>query len=184
MTAERKIEELYPRAPRYEIEIGDNQIVRFAHMPRGSKAMHTRIINLSESGMAFLVPYLTAPQEGEKIKVEFTGPNSEPIACFAKVVRVQVHKTYHKTRQPQTFKMVAVEFVQLHPKQRQMLASGIQNQMNKKYKKYLRDQTWNKFIWFFLGMGHNLKSLFNRVFPRNGNKDLEKSNDKNSYIDV
>ena len=45
MSAERNAEELYPRAPRYVIEVGDNQVVRFAHMPRGSKAMHTRIGN-------------------------------------------------------------------------------------------------------------------------------------------
>ncbi len=185
MSAQRNVEDLYPRAPRYEIELGDHQIVRFAHMPRGSKAMHTRIINLSESGMAFLVPYLTAPQESEQIKVEFTAPNSEPIACYAKVVRVQVHRTYHKTKQPQTFKLVAVEFLELHPKQRQMLASGLQDQMQKKYRQYMRDQAWNKFVWFFLGMGHNLKSLLGRIFPSSNNNSITTDeSDKQSYIDV
>jgi len=139
MSANRNVEELYPRAPRYIIEVGDNEIVRFAHMPRGSKTMHTRIINLSESGLAFLVPYLTAPQEGEKIKVEFTAPNTESIACFAKVIRVQVHRTYHSGREPQTFKMVAVEFEELHPKQRQLLSLGLQQQFQKKQAEYYLD---------------------------------------------
>ena len=186
MAAERKVEDLYPRAPRYSIEVGDNEIVRFAHSPRGSKAMHTRIIDLSESGMAFLVPYLTAPQEGEKIKVEFTAPNTESIACFAKVVRVQVHKTFHQRRQPQTFKLVAVEFIDLHPHQRKMLSDGLRHQMKKKYAEYKRDQAWNKFVWFFLGMGHNLKNLFNRVWPFKGHRSVEKDQNasNSSYIDV
>ncbi len=186
MAAERNLEDLYPRAPRYEIELGDNQIVRFAHMPKGSKAMHTRILNLSESGMAFLVPYLTAPQEGEKIKVEFSGPNTEPMACFAKVVRVEIHRTYHKTRQPQTFKVVAIEFLNLHPKQRQMLASGVLSQLQKKHREYLRDQAWNRFVWFFLGMGHNLKALFSRVFPVRSHSQTDQNDDDkhNNYIDV
>ena len=185
MTAQRNLEELYPRAPRYQIEVGDHQIVRFAHMPKGSKAMHTRIVDLSESGMAFLVPYLTAPQEGEKIKLEFTAPNTESIACFAKVARVQVHRTYHKSRTPQTFKLVAVEFQELHPKQRKMLASGLRQQLQKKYAQYKRDQIWNRFVWFFLGMGQNLSSLFYRVFPNSKKTDVKREDgDKNNYIDV
>lgn len=125
--------------------------------------MHTRIINLSESGMAFLVPYLTAPQEGEEIKVEFSAPNTESIACFAKVVRVQVHRTFHNYRKPQTFKMVAVEFKSLHPKQRKMLSDGLQEQMRKKYAQYKRDQAWTKFIWFWIDLGNNLRKPFKSV---------------------
>lgn len=187
MTAERNLEELYPRAPRYQVEVGDNQVVRFAHMPRGSKTMHTRILNLSESGMAFLVPYLTAPQEGEKIKVEFTAPHSEAIACFAKVVRVEIHRTYHKTRNPQTFKLVAVEFENLHPKQRQMLAGGLQKQLLRKHRQYKRDQAWSKFVWFFLGMGQHIQSVFSRVFPLRGHNSQDKSDQEqnhSNYIDV
>ncbi len=156
MSAQRNVEELYPRAPRYVIEVGDNEVVRFAMAPRGSKTMYTRIINLSESGMAFLVPYLTAPQMAEKIKVEFSAPNTESIACFAKVVRVQVHRTYHSTQKPQTFKLIAVEFESLHPKQRKMLSEGLQLQLKRRYAQYRRDQIWNRFVWFFMDLGQNL----------------------------
>lgn len=186
MSAERNIEELYPRAPRYVIELGDNEIVRFAHMPRGSKAMHTRIVDLSESGMAFLVPYLTAPQEGEKIKVEFSGPNTDSIACFAKVVRVQIHRTYQKARKPQTFKMVAVEFQDMHPTQRQLLSQGLRLQFKKKQATYQRQQLILKIQWLFLSTLEGLAKLLSRVFPRPHSKNLteeHRQNDEN-YIDV
>ena len=148
MAEQRNVEELYPRAPRYVIEIGDNEVVRFALSPKGSKAMHTRIVNLSESGMAFLCPYLTAPNHGEMIKVEFTAPNTDPIACFAKVVRVQIHKTYREEQKPQTFKMVAVEFENLHPKQRQMLSEGLTAQFQRKQAEYKRKQLLLKIQWY------------------------------------
>ncbi len=165
MSAERKVEEVYPRAPRYMIEVGDNEVVRFAHMPRGSKAMHTRILNLSESGMAFLVPYLTSPNQGEKIKIEFTAPNTEPIACFAKVVRVEVHRAY-QGRRKQTFKLVAVEFENLHPKQRQMLSQGLTEQFRKKQSEYQRQQFLLKIQWSvistFTAPANFIKSLLSK----------------------
>lgn len=155
--AERKIEELYPRAPRYSIELGDNPVVRFAPLAKGSKIMHTRIVNISESGMAFLVPYLSAPQSGDTIKVEFNAPNCESMACFAKVMRVQIHRAYFKDAEPQEFKVIAVEFQQLHPKQRQMLSQALTQQLNKKQKEYQRQQMFLKVQWF---LKDRIKSLF------------------------
>ncbi len=182
MAAERNFEELYPRAPRYMVEVGDNDVVRFAHMPKGSKTMHTRIINISESGMAFLVPYLTAPQIDEMIKVQFTAPNAESVACYAKVVRVQVHRTYHKTKKPQTFKMVAVEFENLHPTQRQMLSTGITEQLKKKQAEYRRDQIWTQCVWFFMDLGSKLRQLLAKlpIFRKSSAKKV----DDNNYIDA
>ena len=164
MTAQRKIEELYPRAPRYTIEVGDHQLVRFSGSPQGSRAMHTRVINISESGMAFLVPYLTAPQKGTQIKVEFNAPNTPPIACFAQVVRVETHRLYHPEHKAQVFKLVAVEFVKLHPKQREMIASGLHQKIREKYEEHQRIQRWNQLHWFFVTMGQELKQLFSQLF--------------------
>lgn len=179
MSEQRSVEELYPRAPRYVIEIGDNEVVRFALSPRGSKTMHTRIINLSESGMAFLCPYLTAPREGEKIKVEFTAPNTEPIACFANVVRVQIHKTYREDQKPQTFKMVAVEFENLPSRQRQMLSSGLTQQFQKKQAEYRRNQLFLKAQWYLstafaktYGLLSSLKPKKNKVSKMEKDQDL------------
>ncbi len=178
MTAERKVEDPYPRAPRYIIDISDHQVVRFAQMPKGSKAMHTRIINLSESGMAFLVPYLTSPELEEVIKVEFSAPNTDSIACFAKVVRVQIHRTYNKSHEPQSFKLVAVEFKDLHPKQRHRLASGLTEQFRKKQKDFEREQLFYKFkYWALYPLNWIARSLLNKKKPSqnpNNKNQIEK----------
>jgi hypothetical protein len=156
MSQAKKFEDLYPRAPRYVIEVGDHQVVRFAQLPKGSKTMHTRIINLSESGMAFLVPYHTSPEPEEHIKVEFSPPNAQPIACFAKVVRVELHKTYSEDQRPQTFKLVAVEFVQMHPLQRQLLAQGLTEKFRENFEQFKKEQFWLKWKW-------RLSRLWNRL---------------------
>ncbi len=174
MTAERKIEDLYPRAPRYIIEIGDHQVVRFAQKPTGSKTMHTRIIDLSESGMAFLAPYLTAPQKDEMIKVEFTAPNTDSMACFAKVVRVQIHRTYNKHHEPQSFKLIAVEFKDLHPKQRQMLAAGLTQQFRNKQKQYQREQFYFKIKYWLLSPLNYLARSFKKRAQNKSQKNLTK----------
>jgi len=161
----RNLEDLYPRAPRYVIELGDAEVVRFAQLPKGSKTKHTRIVNLSESGMAFLTPSHSAPDEQEVIKIEFTAPNSPPIACFAKVVRVELHKTYSHDQRPQTFKLIAVEYSQIHPLQKQILAQGLSERFRQLQEEYRREQRWLKLQW-------RLINLWNRIV--HGTKNLRK----------
>ncbi|MEM7645640.1 MAG: PilZ domain-containing protein [Pseudomonadota bacterium] len=162
MSANRKIEDLYPRAPRYMIEVGDNEVVRFVAGPRGSKAMHTRIVDISESGMAFLVPFSSSPNEGDEIKMEFNAPNTASIACFAKVQRVQIHKAFSKRGEVQTFKMVAVEYKNLPPEQRKQLADGLNKQFAKKRLHYQREQMWLKAQWFLSDMARRIGSVFKK----------------------
>lgn len=164
MATQRKVEDLYPRAPRYVIEVGDNPIVRFAHMPKGSKSMHTRIVDLSETGMAFLTPFLHAPKVEEEIKIEFHPPNTAPIACYAKVVRVQTHRTYNPKREPQIFKLVAVEYKELHPKQRKMLAEGLYLQILKKQQDFSRKQLLLKMQWLAVHSFARLKKIIANLF--------------------
>lgn len=150
--AQRKMEEIYPRAPRYTVQVDDNHIVRFALQPKGSKAMHTRIINLSESGMAFIVPVLSAPKDDETIKIEFKAPHCDSMACFAKVVRIQKHISYNGHGQPQVFRMVAVEFQGLKEAQRRQLAEGLAEQFKKLRKDYEWEQFWLKLEWQFFNL--------------------------------
>lgn len=177
MASQRKLEELYPRAPRYTIQISDNHIVRFAHQPRGSKAMHTRVIDISESGMAFIVPVLSAPKKDESIKIEFNAPNCDPIACFAKVVRVQHHKSYNSIGQPQVFRLIAVEFQALHQKQRQQLSQGLTEEFKKNRKKYEREQKLLQLKWMVKSLIIPVQQIISRLwksaFPKT--KDIVQS---------
>lgn len=83
-----------PRAPRYVLRPEDAQLLFFAHsgQPSGSK-YPTKILNVSETGIAFLVYKSTAPQIGDLIKIEFPVPGAEQIAWWARVVRMEEYSS-------------------------------------------------------------------------------------------
>lgn len=77
------------RAPRYSLQANDSTWMFFAR-PREKDSKHqTRIMNLSETGLAFVVDSLTAPKVGDLIKVEFPVPGFDQVAWWAKVVRLE-----------------------------------------------------------------------------------------------
>ena len=140
---------LHPRAPRYTLQVQDHPILRFKTESTGPKSLHTRLIDLSESGLAFIVPTQSCPELGEKIKMELTPPNSPPVACFGMVQRIQKHRSYDRTGELQTFRLVAVEFLNLPPAQRQQIAQGLYEQFQKQYKAYRKEQRWKRLLWFW-----------------------------------
>jgi|GEM_PF-4416215 len=149
MSAE-KLENYEARAPRYVLNFSDNTILRFSSAAKGSKKFQTRVVNLSETGMAFLLPALDNPHDDETIKVEFQVPNRTAMACFAKVIRIENHQTFNKFGQRQTFKLVAVTFVDLPVAQTQMIREGLLEEFEKLNKKYLKEQFQLKLQWLAL----------------------------------
>ncbi|MCB0379556.1 MAG: PilZ domain-containing protein [Bdellovibrionales bacterium] len=180
MSAE-KMDPLYPRAPRYVVQLDDNQVVRFAAFPKGSQAMHTRIINLSESGMAFLLPLLDNPKVDDVIKVEFQPPGSQAIACFAKVVRVENHKSFDSFHSHQRFKLVAVTFLELPDKQRRMLAEALGKKFVDLRKRYRREQWMRKVQWMLFKAYQFFLSFFSRSSAKRN--DEPQAIKMNKYID-
>lgn len=77
------------RAPRYILASSDNQTLRFVTVKNPSRALQTQLINVSESGLGFIIDLGSAPQLGESIKMEFAIPGGEQIAWFGKVVRLE-----------------------------------------------------------------------------------------------
>ena len=166
MSAE-KIQKYQPRAPRYVLRFQDNSVLRFAAYSQGSKKMHTKIVNLSESGMAFLLPMLDNPKLDEVIKVQFEAPHGPSIACFAKVVRIDVHRTWDSRQAPKTFKLVAVHFMNLPPKQQELIRKGLGKEFKRQRRQYMIQQNINRSLWLLSSMAswptRSAKSLIKRL---------------------
>lgn len=77
------------RAPRYVLRPGDNQMLRFSPNNVKNRSFSTRLMNVSETGLAFLIDRRSCPRIGEFIKLEFPVPGGEQIAWFGKVVRLE-----------------------------------------------------------------------------------------------
>ncbi|MCC6138000.1 MAG: PilZ domain-containing protein, partial [Bdellovibrionaceae bacterium] len=105
---------IYPRSPRYVLQMKDKKVLRYAPYPRGNRAFFTEIVNLSESGMAFTVPYLDCPHKNEIIMVEFTPPgDTKSIACYAQVKRIQKMSIIESDFFQKNCKVIAVTFTSL-----------------------------------------------------------------------
>ncbi|MEQ1879089.1 MAG: PilZ domain-containing protein, partial [Bdellovibrionia bacterium] len=75
------------RSPRYVIRTGEQQVLRFSRGGSKKKIAKTRILNLSDSGMAFSVDGRAIPHIGEIIKVEFEVGNR--VTRYGRVVRLE-----------------------------------------------------------------------------------------------
>lgn len=87
------------RAPRYTLRPTDNRMMRFAHEGEGGEVFATKIVDLSVSGLSFVVDRESSPFIYEMIKVEIPLPNGQQIAWWGKVVRMEEfadHKWYLK----------------------------------------------------------------------------------------
>ena len=89
-----KLHKFVSRAPRYVFRADDRKAMRFSlENTQGESGIeHTMIVNLSETGLAFLVEPGFEPSMRERIKVEIPLPDGEQIAWWAQVVRVEEYE--------------------------------------------------------------------------------------------
>lgn len=83
-----------PRAPRYVLRPQDKNVMRFSlETTHGNAhAEQTILLNLSETGLAFVTDSRKKFDLGDLIKVEIPIPSGEQLAWWAKVVRVQEYE--------------------------------------------------------------------------------------------
>jgi hypothetical protein len=79
------------RAARYTLGLHDQRVMRFSqHSDDGKNAIqNTQLVDLSQSGAAFVVDSPFEPNLGDRIMVEIPIPGGEQIAWWAEVVRLQ-----------------------------------------------------------------------------------------------
>lgn len=148
------------RSPRYVLRPSDNQMLRFAPKKVHDRSFSTRFVNISESGLAFLIDRESAPQIGEFIKIEFPVPGGEQIAWFAKVVRLEEFSStpWWSERDTNTDigVVVGVQFHELPQGHRQAIRVHLQE----KFHEMVREQrlrvfhrvgaVWNEYGWQFI----------------------------------
>lgn len=146
--SQESIEKLYPRSPRYVLQMKDTKVLRYAPYPRGNRSFFTEIVNLSETGMAFTVPYLDTPHKNEIIMVEFTPPGgATSIACYAQVQRVQKISIIEADYFQKNCKLVAVTFTSLKEEQREQIRHVLAQKFRKINRSFKLQQVKMKFLW-------------------------------------
>lgn len=119
-----------PRAPRYVLRPNDKHMVRYApEHSRGPMAVHkTKLINLSETGLAITMDANAAPRVGERMKVELPIPGVEgQLAWWAIVVRVQLQESnWWTVDADEDNVLVALRFQELPDGHRKAIQSGLE----------------------------------------------------------
>lgn len=80
-------EDRVSRSPRYLVPTGEDTVLRFSRGGSRKKIAKTKIINLSDSGMAFYVDGRAIPHLGEILKVEFELDGR--VVRYGRVVRLE-----------------------------------------------------------------------------------------------
>ena len=122
--------------------------------------MHeTTMVNLSESGVAFLMDAQAHPKIGEQIKVEVPIPNGEQLAWFGRVVHVREHtpsrwlsRKDSPSLKPRVY--VGIRFERLPIGHTRALQKGIEQS----FIKAMRDQQYRNF--------HYYHAVVSQYFPR------------------
>jgi PilZ domain len=121
-------------------------MLRFAANVSKNRSFSTQFVNVSETGLAFLISRESAPRIGEFIKVEFPVPGGEQIAWFAKVVRLEeLHEPpWWSNKRPQIEAeeiIVGVQFHELPEGHRQ----AIREHLHDKFHQLLKERRQERF---------------------------------------
>lgn len=107
----------HARAPRYILNTQDNALIRLSGAEQLSWEESTEIQDISLTGLAFTAPQDLSPQIGEVIKIQFSVPSSEQMACYAVVIRIQ--------NKDDDDNLIAVHFYKLDRLQRLNIVQGL-----------------------------------------------------------
>lgn len=107
----------HARSPRYVLNTEDSSLIRFSGAERFTWEEKTELRNISLTGLSFVAPLDLSPQLGEIIKIQFTVPGSEMMACYAVVIRIEEQNDYENE--------IAVHFYKLDRLQRINLVQGL-----------------------------------------------------------
>ncbi|MGE3974234.1 MAG: PilZ domain-containing protein [Bdellovibrionales bacterium] len=125
MSAARKLGD---RAPRYILNPHELKMVRVASRNRRrSQVYELEIIDMSESGMSFIVNWNFLPQIGEILKVEFPIPGEQggKVAWFAEVMRLEGSDERPKQMMHFSGIKVGVRFIDLPKGHLKILQAGL-----------------------------------------------------------
>ena len=114
----------HARSPRYVLDTQDNSLIRYSGAERLPWEEKTELRNVSLTGLTFICANDLSPQLGEIIKIQFSVPGSESMACYAIVIRIAPEDKYSNE--------IAVHFYKLDRIQRINLVQGLASKMDTK----------------------------------------------------
>lgn len=107
----------HARAPRYILNTENNSLVRLSGAEQFPWEERTELRDVSLTGLSFLAQQDLSPQIGEVIKIQFSVPGAQQMACYAVVIRIEKINQFEN--------LIGVHFYKLDRAQRLNLVHGL-----------------------------------------------------------
>lgn len=128
----------HARSPRYVLDTEDNNLIRLSGAERLTWEEKTEIRDISLTGLSFLAPLDLSPQIGEVIKIQFAVPDSEQMACYAVVIRIEKVDPFNN--------LIGVHFYKLDRTQRLNLVQGLSDRIRQQSHTTSNVSKWNMIV--------------------------------------
>lgn len=128
----------HARAPRYILNTEDNSLVRLSGAEQLSWEEKTELRDVSLTGLSFIAQQDLSPQIGEVIKIQFSVPGSQQMACYAVVIRIEKINPLDN--------MIGVHFYKLDRTQRLNLVQGLAHKVQSPPPQDFSQKRFNNFI--------------------------------------
>ncbi len=128
----------HARAPRYILNTEDNSLVRLSGAEQLSWEEKTELRDVSLTGLTFLAQQDLSPQIGEVIKIQFSVPGSQQMACYAVVIRIEKINELDN--------LIGVHFYKLDRTQRLNLVHGLADKVQKNIPENINQKNFNNSI--------------------------------------
>lgn len=112
------------RSPRYIISDEDDNIIIFTSDQKNSTSCRADCLNISGSGLGFIVENDYAPDFGEIIKLDFNIPNQNKVSWWGRVVRLSEYseeKWWKQNKKYENLVFVAIHFHDIPDGQREQI---------------------------------------------------------------
>lgn len=141
------------RAPRYTLNASDYRFIRFAHQNNSSQTYTTRFVDISLTGLAFVTDRDVSPNVSDLIKIEIPIDEKQPIAWWARVVRVeeyQPHKWHIRKAglQDENQVLVAVTFHELPAGHARVVHEALEKKFQELYVSERQQKMQNTVLYF------------------------------------
>ncbi|MGZ3690585.1 MAG: PilZ domain-containing protein [Pseudobdellovibrio sp.] len=127
----------HARAPRYILNTDDESLIRLSGAEQLSWEENTELRDVSLTGLSFTAPQDLSPQIGEVIKIQFSVPSSQQMACYAVVIRIEKINPLEN--------MIGVHFYKLDRTQRLNIVHGLSDKIRtqkEKEENAVQQQAW------------------------------------------
>jgi hypothetical protein len=147
-----RLRRFIPRAFRYVLRPQDRKTMRFSldGSHGGADISETILINLSETGVAFVVSSGAGLEINERIKVEIPIPEGEQIAWWGRIVRLQAFEPTGWQARSRAFDgddtrvLVAIRFDELPDGHTRAIRKGLE----RSFMQAMRDQQYRNWLYY------------------------------------